>query len=251
MNREANIRDEDLHAFLDDELGEGERAHVEKALAADAYLAHRLDFFRADKARLVSLYGGGLNEPLPREWIARIEEATMRRPWPVQIRTAMALAASFVLVLVGAIAFQQFGEIPAGDIVTDALAARADTAKPASTIPVTSPRVAESEAAVMRKTLAARVKAPDLSNMGYRLVSIGVYAAPQRAFELSYRNASGGVYTLYLRRSSGKTRFDLFREKGLRVCVWQDDVIGAVMAGPMSAPEMMRLAAQTYNGLEM
>jgi anti-sigma factor RsiW len=251
MSTEADIRDEDLHAFIDDELGEAERPRVEASLAADPDLALRAGSFRADKSRLLSLYGGGLNEPLPREWIARIEEATARKRWPIQMRAIMALAASFVLILVGVIALRQFGRTPVGDIAADALAARADAIKPASVIPVTSARVAANEAAVMTRTLAAHVKAPDLTRMGYRLVSIDEYSAPARAFELSYRDASGRVFTLYLRRSSGATRFDLFRAKGLRICVWQDDVVGAVMAGPMSAPEMLRLASLTYTGLEM
>ena len=45
-------------------------------------------------------------------------------------------------------------------------------------------------------------------------------------------------------------RFALLEEQGLRVCVWQDSVIGIVMAGKMSAAEMERLAGLAYEGLE-
>ena len=63
---QATIRDEDLHAFIDGELEDADRARVDAAVNADPALGEQVAAFRADKARLVSLYGGGLNEPLPR-----------------------------------------------------------------------------------------------------------------------------------------------------------------------------------------
>ena len=62
MSTHAKIRDEELHAFIDGELGGTARDRVEAAVDADAELGRQVAAFRADKARLVSLYGGGLNE---------------------------------------------------------------------------------------------------------------------------------------------------------------------------------------------
>ena len=39
------------------------------------------------------------------------------------------------------------------------------------------------------------------------------------AAELSYRNRDNKLFSLYLRRSDGKARFDQFARDGLRVCV--------------------------------
>lgn len=247
----ADVREEDLHALIDGELETAERARIEALVEANAYLRDRVARYRADKTRLGALYGGGLSEPLPPEWIARIEAANARsryRPWLAGIA---ALAASLVLVVAGVVAWRASTPSPRSDVVAEALAARDGVLHPQAVVPLGEPRVLMAENRAMTRALDARVKAPDLSRMGYRLVGIDVYAAPARAFELRYSDRDGRLFTLYLRRSSGAPRFDQFGERGLRVCVWQDDVIGMVMAGRVSVPEMQRLASLAYTGLEL
>ena len=58
------------------------------------------------------------------------------------------------------------------------------------------------------------------------------------------------MFALYLRRPSGRAAFDQYKQGSLRVCIWQDDVLGAVMTGEMSAAEMQRLASLAYTRLE-
>ena len=251
MTNQATIRDEDLHAFIDGELAGEERARVETAANTDPELSRRVSQFRADKARLVSLYGGGLTEPLPRAWVAQIEEATARKPMPRSAWAVLALAASFVLVLSGTIVWRQFAAVPHDDVVADALAARTLEAKPDYVVPVSTGSEAQAESTVMAKSLDTRVKAPDLSRMGYRLVGIEVYSAPAPSFDLRYVDANGRAVTLYIRRSPGSTRFDILQLKGLKVCVWQDNVISTVVTGAMSAGEMERLASLAYSGLTL
>jgi anti-sigma factor RsiW len=96
------------------------------------------------------------------------------------------------------------------------------------------------------------VKAPDLTRLGYRLASMAVYNGTPggNAVELVYRKADGRDFTLYVRHASDAPRFDQFERAGLRVCIWQDEVLGTVMSGKMSAAEMQRLAALAYSGLE-
>lgn len=251
MTSQAKIRDEDLHAFIDGELDAEDRARVEAALHADPNLGEQANAFRADKARLVSLYGGGLNEPLPREWLAQIEEATARHPLPRTAWAMLALAASFVLVLSGVIGWREFAQSPRDDVVADALAARAHETVPDYVVPVSSTDQIRAESAVMAKSLDTRVKAPDLTRMGWRLVGVDVYSAPAPSFDLRYVDARGRAVTLYIRRSPGSTRFDIFSAKGLKVCVWQDNVISTVVTGAMSAGEMERLASLAYSGLTL
>ncbi|HTT83373.1 MAG TPA: hypothetical protein VMF67_07815 [Rhizomicrobium sp.] len=249
MNTRPEIREEDLHAFIDGELDAVERARIESIVEANAYLRDRAARYRADKARLVAIYGGGMSEPLPQAWIDRIETATKPRRWRAQSGGIAALAASLVLVFAGFLAWRVFVHPARDDIVADALAARAGALVPVSVIPA-EPKVVAAEAHVMTMALDARVKAPDLSRMGYRLVGINVYSNPTHAFELRYAR-NGEIFTLYLRRSSGTPRFDQFRQDGLRVCIWQDDVVGMVMAGTMSVDEMQRLASLAYTGLTL
>lgn len=251
MSTHTEIRDEDLQRFIDGDLDDTSRQRVEMLVEADPALRGLVAGYRADKARLRALYSAGLNEPLPHAWIERIEDATARRPWQRQVWGITALAASVVLVLSAVIGLRQFSQAPRDDIVADAMAARSDAQQPDGIVSVSSPQAAATEAAVMTRVLDTRVKAPDLSRMGYKLVGIDTYSAPARSFELRYADASGRLFTLYLRRSSGTPRFDLLKQNGMRVCVWQDDVIGTVMAGPMSAAEMMRLASLAYTGMTL
>jgi anti-sigma factor RsiW len=248
MNQKPEIREEDLHAFIDGELDAAERDRIEGIVEANTYLRDRLARYRADKARLVALYGGGMSEPLPQAWIEQIETATRPRRWQAQSWGIAAMAASFVLVFAGVFAWRNMAQPAHDDVVADALAARAGVVQPVSEIAANSKAVA-AEAPVMTAALDARVKAPDLTRLGYRLVGINVYSEPRRAFELRYVAANGQDFTLYLRHSSGTPRFDQFKQAGLRVCVWQDDVVGMVMAGTMSVAEMQRLASLAYVGL--
>jgi len=246
----TELRDEDLHAFIDGELDDLGRSRAQSIIDADPVLRHQLSLYRADKARLVSLYGSGLNEPLPREWIQRIEGRGARPQWNARTTWAIAaMAATVVLVLAGSVAYRDFAPAVRDDIVADALAARAGTLQPDMVVPIRTRQDAEGRAGAMTSALGTRVKAPDLSNMGYRLVAFDVYNSPTRSFELRYRGNAGRLVTLYLRRSSGATRFDVLDEKGVRVCVWQDDVLGWVVAGNVSAAEMLRLAGRAYDGL--
>ncbi|HEY5046692.1 MAG TPA: hypothetical protein VII49_01560 [Rhizomicrobium sp.] len=251
MSRQTEIRNEDLQAFIDGELDEEARATVEAEIAGDAVLAGMVANYRADKAMIADIYGAGRDEPLPCRWIATIEEETHRTNWRRAAVPIMALAAGIVLVFGLTIAFRQSAIPTHGDIVAEALAARANEVGPLAVIAVHSSADAQAQDRAMAQALATPVKAPDLSRMGYRLVGIESYDAPAQSFELVYRDRSAHVFTLYLRRSSGAPRFDQFVENGLRVCIWQDDVVGAVMAGKMSAAQMQRLASLAYVGLTL
>jgi anti-sigma factor RsiW len=251
MNQRPEIREEELHAYIDGELDTVERARIESIVEGNAWLRDRVTRYRADKARLVALYGGGMSDRLPQAWLQRIETATARQRWRPQSWGIAALAASFVLVFVGLFTLRDFVRPVRGDVVADALAVRAGTVQPDSVISADSTKAVAAEAHVMTAVLDARVKAPDLSRLGYRLVGINVYSEPKRAFELRYAAPDGQIFTLYLRRSPGTPRFDQFKQDGLRVCVWQDDVVGMVMAGTMSVAEMQRLASLAYTGLTL
>jgi anti-sigma factor RsiW len=98
-----------------------------------------------------------------------------------------------------------------------------------------------------------QVKVPSLAKMGYRLAAIRLYphAAGGSAAELLYRDKQDRLFTLYLRRSDGAARFDQFERAGLRVCIWQDDQLGMVMAGDVSTAAMQRLASLAYTGLTL
>jgi anti-sigma factor RsiW len=105
----------------------------------------------------------------------------------------------------------------------------------------------------LANALAMNVKAPDLGKLGYQLAGIRIYSGVPggKAVELRYRGEQNKVFTVYLRHPSSPPRVDLFERDGLRICIWQDDVIGTVMLGEMSAGEMARAASAAYAGLNL
>ena len=101
---------------------------------------------------------------------------------------------------------------------------------------------------LMTQTLGLRLKAPDLTTLGFTFANARAYDS-RKAMKLDYRDAQARVFTLYLAPSSGKPRFEMTKRGELRVCVWQDDVMGTIMVADVSAGEMLRLASLAYSGL--
>jgi anti-sigma factor RsiW len=251
MSEPLRIPDEQLHALIDGELSAQECAELETAVAADPYLSQRVAHFRADKARLAQIYGPVAEMPLPEHWIRMIEREPRREKRLFSIEAIAGIAAAFMLVIGGTLAYRQ--SVPHEEpIVEEALAARNDVLSPRKVITVDAPAQDSTAARTLASALAMPVSVPDLKRMGYSLVGVRVYgSAPQaKGVELLYRHTDNRIFALYLRRPSGPPRFDQYRQGKLRVCIWQDDVLGAVMTGEMSAAEMQRLASLAYTGLE-
>jgi anti-sigma factor RsiW len=251
MMEQLQISDESLHAFIDGELPADAGAAVEAAIARDAQLGQRVALYRADRARIAETYGDLLNAAVPAEWIALIENPP-RRAWPFAPLQTIAGIAAALLVLVGGPMLYRQATPHEEPIVEEALAARSDALPARQIVTVSSGAKSAAANRAMQATLAMRVKAPDLSRMGYTLVGMRTYDAVSsgKAVELLYRHAGNRAFALYVRRPSGPPRFDQYKTGNLRVCIWQDDVIGTVMTGEMSAAEMQRLASLAYTGLE-
>ena len=253
MIEEPATNDELLHAYIDGELQENARQAFEQSLANDSDLAASVASFQADKLRLTQIYGALTGGPLPARWIQTIEShAQQRRSRPAwfSIEAIAGIAAALMLLIGGSLVYRQ--NTPHEEpIIEEALAARSDVLPTQAIVPV----AASDEHAAARRlasTLAMHVGVPDLSRMGYRLTGMRVYTNVPggNAVELLYRHRDNRMFALYLRHPSGPARFDQFKQGGLRVCIWQDNVLGAVMTGEMSAAEMQRLASLAYTGLE-
>ena len=251
MSEPLHIADETLHALIDGELPVEERAQVEDAVAADTDLSTRAALFRADKTRLHEVYGRVADLPVPAKWIDMIEHrpSAMQRLLPVQ--TIAAIAAALLILIGGPLLYRQ--STPHEEaIVEEALAARSDALPAKQIIAVNTGGSSIAASAAVKSTLGMPVKAPDLSRMGYTLIGVRTYdrASSGNAVELLYRRGGDRTFALYVRKPSGPPRFDQYKQGNMRVCIWQDDVIGTVMTGEMSAAEMQRLASLAYTGLE-
>jgi anti-sigma factor RsiW len=246
MSRRREISDDDLHAFIDGALDSARTAQVEAAIQADPALAERIAAFVDDKAMLKRIYQPVAERPLPARWVAMARGAKPDAPrnW----RLAGAIAATLLMALAATGLWLRPQPQKPGGIVEAALTAREQTVADERIISVAADADARRYDAELKTAVAMNIKVPDLGKMGYRLTGLHLYA---RAAELLYRDGQGRLFTLYLRRSDGAARFDQFQAHGLRVCVWQDEELGTVMAGNVSTAAMQRLASLAYTGLTL
>jgi anti-sigma factor RsiW len=249
MNNGMDISESELHAYVDGALDAARADAVAARLAADPALAQRVAGFKADMTMLKKFYGPLADRPVPAEWLALAQNSRPALP-AYSWRLVGAIAAVLLVAMVLApFAYRQLAPGRTGEIVTAALSAREAPAE--KTIRVAGD--AGQYDAAISSAIAEKVKVPDLGKMGYRLSTIRFYpgAPGGSAAELVYRSQDDKLFTLYLRRSDGTARFDQFERQGLRVCVWQDDQLGMVMAGNVSTAAMQRLASLAYTGLTL
>jgi anti-sigma factor RsiW len=251
VTKPAYPSEHELHAFIDDELNASRRAEILAVLREDPALAARVAGYRADRDLLRMALGGIGEQPIPAAWAARIEAATAPRPRVAlptgrlltrrsALGASVALAASAVLV-----AWWQW---PRGDtVLAEAEAARAGRLGGGGALPAPEARDAE-----LRSALGLNVRAPDLRKFGFQLAGIDLFGRPGGgSAQLRYSDADRRALTIYLRRSDGTVQFDLLRRGKTRICVWQDDVVGAVIIADLSAGEMLRIASSAYTDLNL
>ncbi|MGE3476928.1 MAG: hypothetical protein AB7H70_14095 [Rhodospirillaceae bacterium] len=245
MNEHMRPTEEELQAFIDGELDAARSAAVEAAIQGDAELARQVHAYRADKARLAQIYAPLLDRPVPREWLIKISQ---RNVAPLPVKTSrrgvigMAIAASIAAAAGTTIAYRRFSGQDGEALITAALAAHT-MARDIAAQPVPENALAQ--------LAGVAIKAPDLSKMGFSLVGMRTLDGPggNTAAVLAYRDADARVFTLYLKRSSGTPQFDMIKRGDTRICVWQDDVLSAIMLADVPGAEMLRLASLAYSGL--
>ena len=242
----------ELHAFIDNELTASRRAEIEAILRQDPDLAAQVAGYQSDRDRLRTAFESLADEPPRADWVRQIETAmaTPKRPFMTRRfaiaggATGMALAAS-----VAAYVYWRRPRDPA--IVTEAEAARAGHlgGRLAGSDPLPPPAVRD---AALQSTLGMRVRAPDLQRYGFRLSRLELFGnAGAGAAQLQYTDASDRILTIYVRASDGTVHFDIVRRGQTRLCVWQDDVVGAVIIAPVSAAEMLHIASGAYTDLNL
>ena len=252
------ITEEEIQAFIDGEIDAQRAAQIALAAQSDGTLARRIAAFREDKLRLRQVYAPIASSPLPENWLHFIDrharEKHHSRSWP-RISQQVFAAASAILLLVLSLGLsREFLRLPDEEqIINEALAARDHIVQPERSFTSAELARTDSGTTLLSAALDSKVKTPNLTRMGYQLDGARIYGGMPggKAVELDYRNAQNSLFTLYLRRPSSPPRVDIVERGRLRICIWQDDELGAVMAGEMPAGEMARLASLAYSGLSL
>jgi anti-sigma factor RsiW len=246
----SRITENDLHAYLDDELAPERRVEVEAHLAANPELVDRLGTYGRHDEALRARFDPVLDEPVPRR-------LTQRRSRPV---TPLRYAAGLAFLILGGVAGWYLHDLKGAHPLSDppVWARRAAVAHAVYSPEVRHPVEvgAEQEAhlvAWLSKRLGTSLRIPQLSGIGYSLVG-GRLLPGERApvAQFMYQDAQGQRLTLYVRTNGEQTRETAFRfaqDGSVRVFYWIDRGLGLALSGEIGKDELLRVATAVYQQL--
>ena len=235
------VTEPDLHAYIDGELSPERAAAVEAAMADDPALAKRVRDFQADKQALVDTYRRLADAPVPAALLKAASTPPPSRPRIIGFAFAgtVALAACLVLAVMP--------RAPRDPAIEQAMTARDNAWIPSHELMGHDLASVDAAAKAMSDMLGNPMRVPDLSTAGFALVSTDIYGS--EAVQLRYEDAGQRLFTVFLRPSAGPDAFKVAERGSVRICIWQNADLTAVMTGEMSTPELFRLASLTYSSL--
>ncbi|HEV7876637.1 anti-sigma factor [Bradyrhizobium sp.] len=245
------VTEDELHAYIDDELPAERRGDVEAWLATHPDDAERVRSWRAMADALHARYDRVAHEAVPK----RLEvEGLARQPrkWMVG-----AIAAALVAFIAGgAVGWMAHGAAAAPSafqtLTLDALDAHR-----LYVVEVRHPvEVAGSERSHLQQWLSKRcgynVRAPELDGTGLKLVGGRLLPGPQGpAAFFMYESPSGERFTLYISRAeTGSTQMRYAARERDGALFWADHGVGYVLSGPTDKDRLNQVARLVYDQTE-
>jgi anti-sigma factor RsiW len=241
--------EEQLHAWLDNELKPEPCAEVEAYLAAEPEEATRLAAYRRHDASIRAQYDPVLDEPLPHRFTR-----------PRTFGRGLRLAAALAWFAVGGIAGWYVHDLNRAD-QTPEVPVWAHSAAVAHAVYAPEVRhpvevAADQEAhlvAWLSKRLGTNLKVPHLEAAGYALVGGRLLPGEQGAVaQFMYQDAKGQRLTLYVRSNMEHNKESAFRfaqEGNVRVFYWIDRGLGYALSGEISKEDLLRVATAVHQQL--
>ena len=232
-DKDISVTEDELHAYIDNELPAERRGDVEAWLATHSDDAERVQSWRAMADALHARYDGVAEEMVPK----RLEiERLVRQPrkWMVGAVAATLLA----FVAGGGVGWMAHGA-SASPSAFQILTLDALDAHKLYVVEVRHPvEVPGSERAHLQQWLTKRcgweVRAPLLDATGLKLVGGRLLPGPTGpASFLMYESPTGERYTLYTSRAKSETaqmRYTAAENSG--AMYWSEDGVGYVLSGP-------------------
>jgi anti-sigma factor RsiW len=245
------VTEDELHAYVDNELPAERSGDVEKWLAAHPEDSERVRSWRAMAETLHARYDAVADEPVPR----RLEiERLVRKPRQWIYGAVAAVLLAFIAgggvgwlahgAAASPSAFQNFTE--------DALDAHR-----LYVVEVRHPvEVPGSERAHLQQWLTKRcgwdVRAPELAATGLKLVGGRLLPGPTGpASFLMYESASGERFTVYTARSEAETtQMRYAKQDNDGALFWADRGVGYVVSGGSDRERLAQVAQLVYDQAE-
>jgi anti-sigma factor RsiW len=245
------VTEDELHAYVDDELPAERHGDVKAWLAAHPDDAARVQSWRAMAEALHARYDEVADEAVPK----RLDIERLVRP-PRQWIYGTIAAALLAFVAGGGVGWLARGMAAAPSVLQN-LASDAIDAHRLYVVEVRHPvEVPGSERNHLQQWLTKRcgwdVRAPELAATGLTLVGGRLLPGPTGpASFLMYESASGERYTLYASRAKTDTaqmRYTAAENSG--AMYWSEDGVGYVLSGPTDQNRLHQVAKLVYNQTE-
>jgi anti-sigma factor RsiW len=249
--RKIPVTEDELHAYVDNELPAERRGDVEAWLTAHPDDAERVQSWRAMADALHARYGAVVNEQVPQ----RLElERLERRPrrWIYS-----SIAAAVLAFMAGAGAGWAAHGMASEPSAFRSLTLDALNAHRLYVVEVRHPvEVPGSQRAHLQAWLTKRcgwpVRAPELGGAGLKLVGGRLLPGPAGpASFLMYQSASGERFTIYAAKASTETsqmRYTTLDNDG--ALFWADRGVGYVVTGSSNRARLTTVARQVYEQVE-
>jgi anti-sigma factor RsiW len=244
------VTEDELHAYVDNELPAERRGDVEAWLSTHPDDAERVQAWRTMAAALHARYDSVADEAIPK----RLElERLMRKPrrW-----IAGAMAASLLAFVAGGAA----GWVAHGATATPSafqnFTGDALDAHRLYVVEVRHPvEVPGNERTHLQQWLTKRcgydVQAPELGATGLKLVGGRLLPGPTGpASFLMYESASGERFTLYASRETTDSTMRYVAQNSEGALYWADRGVGYVLSGPTDKDRLQQVARLVYDQTE-
>ncbi len=242
------VTEDELHAYVDNELPVERRAAVEAWLTAHADDAARVTSWRAMSDALHAKYDSVADEPVPQRLSVDQLSRTPRR-WMMG-----AIAATLVAFAAGGGAGWIAHGASAGPSAFASLTGDALEAHKLYVVEVRHPvEVAGNEKAHLQQWLTKRcgweVRAPELDATGLKLVGGRLLPGPTGpASFLMYETASGERFTVYASRAATEATQMRYATNGKDGALfWADRGVGFVVSGGIDRDRLTQVARLVYD----
>jgi anti-sigma factor RsiW len=246
------VTEDELHAFVDNELPAERRADVEAWLATHPDDAARVQSWRTMAELLHARYDQVADEAVPK----RLEIERLVQPPRSWLYGA--IAATLVAFIAGSSIGWLAHGVSASPSAFQNFTVDALDAHRLYVVEVRHPvEVAGNERAHLQQWLSKRVgyeiKAPDLDASGLKLVGGRLLPGPEApAAFFMYESPSGERYTLYTSRAAriDTTQMRYAAQDKDGAMFWADKGVGYVVSGPTDKDRLNQVARQVYDQTE-
>ncbi|MGA9165245.1 MAG: anti-sigma factor [Thiobacillus sp.] len=242
------VREHELHAYVDGGLSEVRRLEVEAWLAAHPADAARVQAWAGQNQSLHAAFDAVLNEPLP----LNLVRATRRPAMPVPFRAVAALLAMVATGLVGYALGLNAEQAPAAPVylARDAAIAHAVFSTESRHPVEVDAAHADHLVAWLSKRVGTQLKAPDFSAQGFELLGGRLLTGETGPVaQFMYQDRIERRVTLYVRRAVAGNQLTAFRhasENGVDVFYWIDGDFGYALSGQIGHQAIRQLADAAY-----